>query len=119
MEKLYMKNISTKLNIPEYVLRFYDKKGLFPFFQRDEKNYRFINEDKLEWVNIVICLKKSGMSLAKIKEYINLAMEGNNTYSKRLEMMLEQEKVVLKKMQELQEQLEYIKYKQNLYKQNL
>ncbi|ATZ21469.1 MerR family transcriptional regulator [Mesoplasma tabanidae] len=118
MEKLYMKDISKELDIPEYVLRFYDKKGLFPFFERDENNYRYIKREKLEWVRIVSCLKKSGMPLLKIKEYINLALEGKNTYPKRLEMMLEQEKVVKQKMQELQEQLDYINYKKNLYQNN-
>ncbi|WP_167372670.1 MerR family transcriptional regulator [Mesoplasma entomophilum] len=67
---------------------------------------------------MVLCLKKSGMSLLKIKEYINLALEGNNTYSKRLKMMIEQEKIVKQKIKELQEQLEYINYKKNLYKNN-
>ncbi|AVN60270.1 MerR family transcriptional regulator [Mesoplasma entomophilum] len=118
MEKLYMKDISKELGVPEYILRFYDSKGLFPFFERDENNYRFIKKEKLEWIKIVLCLKKSGMSLLKIKEYINLALEGKNTYPKRLQMMIEQEKIVKQKMKELQEQLEYINYKKNLYKNN-
>nr|WP_322787568.1 hypothetical protein [Mesoplasma entomophilum] len=91
---------------------------MFPFFERDENNYRFIKKEKLEWIRMVLCLKKSGMSLLKIKEYINLALEGNNTYSKRLKMMIEQEKIVKQKIKELQEQLEYINYKKNLYKNN-
>ncbi|AVN62294.1 MerR family transcriptional regulator [Mesoplasma coleopterae] len=118
MEKLYIKDISKELSIPEYVLRFYDKKGLFPFFERDENNYRYIEREKLEWVRIVSCLKKSGMPLNKISEYIDLALEGKNTYPKRLEMMIEQEKLVLEKMKDLQEQLDYIKYKKKFYENN-
>lgn len=58
------------------------------------------------------------MPLFKIKEYINLAIEGENAYSKRLEMMLEQEKIVKTKIAELQEQLKYINYKKIFIKTN-
>ncbi|PPE04576.1 hypothetical protein EELLY_v1c02560 [Entomoplasma ellychniae] len=116
MQKIYMKQIADKFGIEEHTLRFYDKKGLFPFFKRDENNYRFIYEDKINWIEIVLCLKKSGMSLIKIKEYINLAMEGENTYPKRLKMMLDQEQIVLAKIQELKQQLKFIEYKKSLYK---
>ncbi|ASZ09010.1 MerR family transcriptional regulator [Mesoplasma chauliocola] len=116
MEKMYIKDISKELDIPEYILRFYDKKGLIPFMQRDDSNnYRYINREKIEWVRIVSCLKKSGMPLAQIKEYIDLAIQGKQTYPQRLEMMLEQERQVKKQINELKEQLKYIQYKKSLY----
>ncbi|ASP28127.1 MerR family transcriptional regulator [Spiroplasma corruscae] len=119
MEKLYLKDVSKELSIPEYVLRFYDKKGIIPFIQRDENNYRFIYKDKIEWLKIIVCLKKVGMPLKQIKKYIDLALEGDSTINQRLEMILKQEKETFKHIDMLKEQLEYIDYKKQYYKNKL
>ncbi|AKX34630.1 MerR family transcriptional regulator [Spiroplasma litorale] len=119
MEKLYLKDVSKELNVPEYVLRFYDKKGLFPFLERDINNYRYISKDKLEWLKVVVCLKKSGMPLKEIKKYVELAVEGDSTIISRFEMMKKQEIATIKKIECLKEQLEFIQYKKSLYEKKI
>ncbi|AKU79605.1 MerR family transcriptional regulator [Spiroplasma turonicum] len=115
MKKLYLKDISKEIDLPEYVLRFYDKKGLIPFMNRDENNYRYIYYDKVSWLKTISCLKKAGMPLKEIKKYVDLALVGEQTFEERLKIILKQEKETLKQIEVLKEQLEFIQYKKEFY----
>ena len=67
------------LNIPGSTLRYYDKEGLLPFVERSSGGIRMFQEKDYEWLKVISCLKKAGMSLKDIREYINLAMQGDDT----------------------------------------
>lgn len=45
---LTIKEVSEIMNISPYTLRFYDKKGLFPFVKRNDRNIRIFTENDLE-----------------------------------------------------------------------
>ena len=66
------------LNIPGSTLRYYDKEGLLPFVERSSGGIRMFQEKDYEWLKVISCLKKAGMSLKDIREYINLAMQGDD-----------------------------------------
>ena len=51
------------------------------------------------------------MSLKDIREYIQLAMEGDSTIDQRLDLFLNQRKVLLEQMAELQQTLDTLDYK--------
>lgn len=55
--------------------------------------------------------EKAGMSLKDIREYIQLAMEGDSTIDQRLDLFLNQRKVLLEQMAELQQTLDTLDYK--------
>ena len=38
-------------------IRYYDKQGLFPFLQRNEKGDRIFNEEALKYLEMILCLK--------------------------------------------------------------
>ena len=65
------------LGIPSSTLRYYDKEGLLPFVERSSAGIRMFHEKDYEWLQVISCLKKAGMSLKDIKQYIHLAMEGD------------------------------------------
>jgi len=103
------------MNISPYTLRFYDKKGLFPFVKRNSKNVREFNEEDLEWVYIVMCLRATGLSISNVQYYINLFRQGDETIKKRLELLIEQRKVIKKQLVELKQKSEMLEYKIALY----
>ena len=80
------------LNIPGSTLRYYDKEGLLPFVERSSGGIRMFQEKDYEWLKVISCLKKAGMSLKDIREYINLAMQGDDTIDERLALFREAEK---------------------------
>ena len=80
------------LNIPGSTLRYYDKEGLLPFVERSSGGIRMFQEKDYEWLKVISCLKKAGMSLKDIREYINLAMQGDDTIDERLALFEKQRK---------------------------
>lgn len=62
-------------------------------------------------LNIIECLKRTGMQLSDIKEYINMAMPGDETIDKRLQMFLHRKEETEQQIKELEKTLETINYK--------
>ena len=44
---------------------------------------RLFSEADLEWVNIVQCLRETGMPLAEVKEFVQLCLQGDATIPTR------------------------------------
>ena len=98
---------------------FYDKEGLLPFVDRDNIGIRRFKEDDFNWLRIIACLKNSGMPLKQIKEYVELGMQGPSTTEERLEIMRKHKANVLMQMSELEENLNTINYKIDVYQKRL
>lgn len=103
--------MAKKLNIPASTLRYYDKEGLLPFVERSESGIRMFKDSDIEWLRVIECLKKTGLSLADIKEYMNMAAKGDGTIGERLNMFLRRRDEVERQLNELSETLDIIKYK--------
>lgn len=65
--------MARRLDVPASTIRYYDKEGLLPFVGRSSGGIRVFTEKDFEWLRIIECLKKTGMSLKDIREYIELA----------------------------------------------
>lgn len=101
-KKYYIKDLAKMFDVPEYLLRYYDEKGVINKFKRDENDYRYMIEEDLGFINTVLCLKKTSMPLKEIIKYLELVDFGEATLETRQAMILKQEQVVLKKRQDLQ-----------------
>lgn len=99
------------LNLPASTLRYYDKQGLLPFVERSKTGIRMFQEKDYEWLKIIECLKKSGLTLSEIKDYIYMAIRGDETIDERLHLFLEQKEIVKQKISELQKTLEIVEFK--------
>ena len=103
--------MAKRLGVPASTLRYYDKEGLLPFVGRSSGGIRVFEEKDFEWLRIIECLKKTGMSLKDIREYIELAMQGDATIAQRLEMFRKQKAVLEARMAELQQTMDTLDYK--------
>ena len=103
--------IAKMMNVPASTLRYYDKEGLLPFVERSNGGIRMFKESDYEFLQIINCLKKTGMSLSEIKTFIDLVIQGDESIDERLQLFLNQREKVLKQMEELQETLNIINYK--------
>lgn len=108
--------ISKKINMSPHTLRFYCKEGLLPFVERSQSGTRIFKDDDFESLFMIECLKKSGMSIKEIKEFMNWCMQGDETIDQRLNMFREQQKKVTEQITELQKTLDLIKFKCWYYK---
>ena len=99
------------LDVPASTLRYYDKEGLLPFVERSSGGIRMFQESDFEWLRVIDCLKKAGMSIRDIREYIHLAMEGDSTIALRLELFRRQRRTLEAQMAQLRETMERLDYK--------
>lgn len=103
--------MARRLGVPASTIRYYDKEGLLPFVGRSSGGIRVFTEKDFEWLRIIECLKKTGMSLKDIREYIELAMQGDETIARRLELFRKQRTVLEARMAELQQTMDTLDYK--------
>lgn len=115
MKKYYLSEISKLFNISSATIRFYDEKGLMPFLKREKNGYRYLNETDIEWIEIIICLKKTGMPVKDIKRYIDLCIKGQTTINERHLMIIKQRTFVEARLFEFQKELKFLKEKENYY----
>lgn len=108
--------VAEKLNLPTSTLRFYDKKGLLPFVDRDEAGRRSFKENDLNFLEVIECMKKCGMSISEIRHFIDLCMAGDVTLDARYDLLAKEESAVKKQIAELQEQLDFLHYKMWYFK---
>ena len=99
------------LEVPASTLRYYDKEGLLPFVERSPGGMRMFQEKDFEWLQVIGCLKKAGMPLRDIRVYIELAMQGDETIARRLELFRKQRTVLEARMAELQQTMDTLDYK--------
>jgi DNA-binding transcriptional MerR regulator len=110
-----IQEISKKVSASTYSIRYYDDHGLLPTVKRDENNNRVFDNVDIEWVEIVTCLRATGMSLAKIKHYIELCLEGDKTVPERYRIMVEQQRETMVQAEKIQAHLRLINKKVDHY----
>ena len=103
--------MAKKLGVPASTLRYYDKEGLLPFVKRSSGGIRMFQDSDFEWLQVIGCMKKAGMSIRDIRRYIEMALQGDDTIDLRLEMFRHQREVLQRQMAELQHTMEMVEYK--------
>lgn len=98
-------------------LRYYERIGLIPEIPRTSSGIRNFDEASLQWVDFAMRFKRGGMSLEAIREYIQLAIQGEETKPARKEILLEAREALEKKQKEIQESLDVINFKLDTYEQ--
>lgn len=110
-----MKQACQEVGMTYEALKFYCNQGLVPNVKRDKNNYRVFDERDIQWIKGLICLKRCGMSLEDMKRYLALCLRGKSTIPERKEILKQQRKLLVKKMERLQEDIAYIDWKQSYY----
>ena len=108
--------VAKKYGITAHTLRDYDKEGLLPFVERSVTGVRKFSETDLRWLEIITCLKETGLPIKQIKQFINWCQEGDAALEQRYNVFVEQKKNVETQMAILQKHLEKIEYKIWYYK---
>ena len=102
-------------NMTYQALKFYCNEGLVPNVKRDGNNRRIFDERDVKWMKDLVCLKKCGMSIQEMKEYLDLCLQGQATIPQRKEMLTKKQEALRRSIQELEDSVAYIDWKQNFY----
>lgn len=102
--------VSEMFNLPISTLRYYDKEGLFPDLER-VSGIRQFSEKEVEALRVIECLKKSGLEIKDIKQFMNWCNQGSSTYPQRKELFEKQKKQVENEIERLNKVLDMLKFK--------
>lgn len=96
-------------------LKFYCNEGLVPNVKRDVNNRRVFDERDVKWIKDLTCLKRCGMSIQEMREYLQLCLEGEGTIPERKRVLEKKQAALREQIRELQDSIDYIDDKQQFY----
>lgn len=102
--------VSEMFDLPVSTLRYYDKEGLFPELNRTS-GIRQFSENEIEALRVIECLKKTGLQIKDIKQFMSWCLEGSSTYTKRKELFENQKKQVEAEITKLNKTLDMLNFK--------
>ncbi len=102
--------------LPISTLRYYDKQGLFPNMERVSGIRRF-SETEIEALRVIECLKKAGMEIRDIKQFMDWCKEGPATYPQRKELFETQKVHMEEEITRMNRTLDMLKFKCWYYEQ--
>lgn len=108
--------VSKAFNIPISTLRYYDKQGLFPGMLRTSGIRKF-SDKELEALRVIECLKRSGLEIKDIKQFMDWCTLGSSTYPDRKALFEKQKKTVEAEIEHMNKILDMIKFKCWYYEQ--
>lgn len=110
-----MMQVCRETDMTYQTLKYYCNEGLVPNVKRDGNNRRVFDERDVKWIKDLVCLKKCGMSIQEMKEYLDLCLQGASTIPRRKEMLTKKQNALRASIKELEESVAYIDWKQGFY----
>ena len=110
-----MKETCEKTGLTYDALKFYCNEGLIPNVKRNKSNYRIFNDNDINWIKSLTCLKNCGMSIIEMKKYLELCLKGESTIPERKIILDAKLRELEQKKQEIQKSIDFVNWKQNFY----
>lgn len=108
--------VSEMFSLPISTLRYYDKEGLFPGMERCSGIRKFGGKE-LDALRVIECLKKSGLEIKDIKQFMQWCTEGSNTYPLRRDLFLRQKELMEAEIEKMERTLDMLRFKCWYYEQ--
>ena len=109
--------VSEKYDVSQDTLRYYERIGLIPRVNRNKSGFRNYTEEDCKWTEFVICMRSAGLPIEALIEYVNLFQQGDDTSEARKEILLEQRRLLIARMEIMQKTLERMNHKIERYEQ--
>lgn len=110
-----IKEVSEKYDISSDTLRYYERIGMIPEVTRTASGIRDYQESDLSWVELVICMRKAGVSVESLIEYVKMCMQGDTTFSARLHLLKEEKEKLEEQRSQLETAMKRLDYKISRY----
>lgn len=109
--RMNIKEVSERLDIPKETLRYWENNGLIPEVPRNASGYRDYTEKEIKWALFVKAMRKAGMSVESLIEFVDLYRSNQNSREAQKALVQEQYDQLLKRRDELNKTLRYLAYK--------
>ena len=112
--------VAEKTGLSTHTLRYYEREGLmYSVVARGSSTHRQFSEADISWVIFLTRLRSTSMPIARVREYVELVRDGDETMPDRLEMLLRHRISVVAQVEEMTRALEAIDYKIGLYQKEV
>lgn len=111
---LSIKQAAEAVSISPSTIRYYDEEGLLPFVKRDSNGYRQFEEQDLFWLEIISCMRATGMSIRTLRHIAELHMKGNETLAERIQIFEEHKEKLHSQKQDIDKALDRLDKKMDL-----
>ena len=108
--------MAKQIGVAPSTLRYYDKEGLFPNMQR-VGGIRKFDEKEINALRMIECLKKSGLEIKDIKQFMDWCSMGSSTYPQRQQLFIKQKAAVEQEISRMEKVLDMLRFKCWYYEQ--
>jgi DNA-binding transcriptional MerR regulator len=102
--------------VSAHTIRYYERAGLLAPIERNGSGHRRFTREDLEWIVGITKFRATGMPIRRIREYAELVREGDGNEAERLALLEAHREDVLRRLNEVQRNLELVDYKIGLYR---
>lgn len=113
-----MKEVVEELDLSNDTIRYYERIGLLQV-PRDKNGYRQFDQQSIDWLFLVKMLRKSGMSIESLVDYVDLVRQGDCTIAARKAILQEQEERLKEQIAQQEAVLEMLSHKVATYDSHL
>jgi DNA-binding transcriptional MerR regulator len=114
-DKLTIQEAARSTGLSTHTLRYYERIGLIHPIGREENSHRHYTPDDVGWIEFLLKLRATGMSIRDMQTYAELQRQGDETLPQRVEMLKALRDQVEARLDELNEHLKLVYYKIEIY----
>lgn len=115
MADLSITEVAKKYDLKPDTLRYYERIGLLPKIPRRKNGNRYYTEGMQGWIEMIICLRHSGVSVETLVDYAELLQQGDSTLDAREDLLKEQLAMLKHKRYNLNSSIHRLEHKISLY----
>ncbi len=93
--------VSKQYDISADTLRYYERIGLIPPVPRNKSGIRDYDEESCRWIELMKCMRKAGVQIEALIEYVALFQQGDATVDARKAILIEQRAQLIERMEEM------------------
>jgi DNA-binding transcriptional MerR regulator len=116
-DTLTIQQVAQATGLSEHTLRYYERIGLIHSINRAENKHRRYSNDDIGWIDFLMKLRATGMTIQQMREYAALQRQGDVTLPERVEMLKALRCQVEVHMDELREHMKLLDYKIEIYEE--
>lgn len=107
--------VSKKYDLSQDTLRYYERIRLLPGVNRKKSGIRNYTEEDCRWVEFIKCMRSAGLPIEVLIDYVTLFQQGDETIGARKEILTQQRKQLIEKMEDMKKTIERLDYKIERY----
>ena len=111
-----IREVAQRTGLTASALRYYEREGLLCAVQRNGGGRRVYNQQDMDWLGIITCLKNTGMPITEIRRFVALCGQGDSTLAERYRIVLLHRQATQARIEALLKELAHINDKVAYYR---